>query len=896
MKKNYWKLGLMSAIISLAACTKEDVENNTTLPETTKTICHTVAVSEETWGDESRSEYISGSGIKLTGEETMTVYYSVPTDDDATTYAFAGNVKATPSGNGIYTFSHEAVDGATVYDYYFMMPHHSNNNKNSSGTASYHRLGPVQEPSATSFDPNLDYIIGKPVLGVAQSDGQTLVTQFKRMVAPLCVTFTDPDNLFTGEKIHEVTLAFNAEATKEQCINGIFYVNYSDKYADSKISSWESKSISNSLTATYADGIEQSGQWESWFMVSDTTIPTCDMTITVVTDKQRITRTVTLTSELAIQIDKINRLKISLPKASCTTTQIMTVSTSGSSVPATLSMSDGTTLEWTTENLASANNTTRCLAFKAKESAFTLPAIEGVTYKRIYLTEHLSNGNKDYILGAYDAAGTELAKGSFNHYDETIRNNGGILALDLGEGVSGAVTVKRTDSDTNTNCRISRITIEYTGEVPEEVVDRNDYWALYNAGEDIQVGDMTINKTTFPDGQLVCMDSAESEDKIRTGFLQKGGLYFLDTYHNTDGSDAEDQVLTLTSNLQPLAEKETIIIGRWVNKQSKLESTTYTDSKETVAGTYLLLCKAYGGGVALKNIEWTADPLTANLFARGANIEADIKYFIVEDCTLTAYQHLYRWTNVKNEYVVEKSIFRNNIIKMLGTNNNYNVASISKDANYTIACNRIKSLEISNSVIICPETVAAGKRRMLIDYGSGGSGYAYDMSSMAITVKNNTIYNLHASSNVMVRAYRCASAQIEGNLCYVDGTDATSVTANCYMFGLYAHKDGTTDVNLATYQSDEEASYKVINNFSSSYNMTATDKNGNIIEGWTFMYKDNNPVSYYDEGNQKSVKSTTANHVFSTANLTTGYLPVNTTVVTNGAGATYTTKLWNQWE
>ena len=34
---------------------------------------------------------------------------------------------------------------------------------------------------------------------------------------------------------------------------------------------------------------------------------------------------------------------------------------------------------------------------------------------------------------------------------------------------------------------------------------------------------------------------------------------------------------------------------------------------------------------------------------------------------------------------------------------------------------------------------------------------------------------------------------------------------------------------------------------------------------------------------------------FTSVNTATGYFPVNETVVTNGAGASYTTKLWRSW-
>ena len=419
-----------------------------------------------------------------------------------------------------------------------------------------------------------------------------------------------------------------------------------------------------------------------------------------------------------------------------------------------------------------------------------------------------------------------------------------------------------------------------------------DYWAMYEAGEDIQVGDMIVNKTTHPEAKLVYMDSEESEDKIRTSILQKGGLIFLDTYTNEDGSEAEDQVLTLTNNYQPAA--ETIIIGRWINKQSKIECATYISSGEET-GTYFAIDKVVGGGVAFKNLEWVGNALTKQLLVRGGNIANDIDYFIVEDCTMTAYQHLYRYSNTGKKFVIKKSIFRNNIIKMLGTADNYNVASITKDNTNLVDYDKIDLIEFTNNVIICPESVDANKRRMLIDYGSGGAGYLFDMTKMAIVVKNNTFYNLHASSNVLVRAFLCGSALIEGNLAYVDGTDATKVKANCYLFGLYAHNDGTTTANPEL-KDTEEALYRVVNNFAASYNMTATNSNGSVQNGWTFLYKDGQPVYYYDTNNKSSFKSATANHVFTTVNFETGYLPVNTTVVNNGAGASYETKLWRIWE
>ncbi|MBQ8307243.1 MAG: hypothetical protein IJX56_00390, partial [Alistipes sp.] len=286
MKKNYLVLGLMTMILGLTACTKEAIDNAVAAPEQEQMITHTFSISDEAWDDEVRSSYTPGTGIQLTGTEAVTFYYSVASDayDASTPYTFKSYAEGTNSGDFQISVSHSAVDGAEAYDYYFMMPYLPTSKMNGSGATSYHRIGHVQYPSASSFDPNFDYLVGKPVLNVsatADSDnkisGTNKIAGFKRITTPLHLTITDGAGALAEEKIQQVTLSFDAATSKKgnKCLTGLFYYRHSSNYSDCDFTGWEAGSLSNAVTADYPAGLTKNseGKWDVWFMVNPTTIP-----------------------------------------------------------------------------------------------------------------------------------------------------------------------------------------------------------------------------------------------------------------------------------------------------------------------------------------------------------------------------------------------------------------------------------------------------------------------------------------------------------------------------------------------------------------------------------------------------------------------------------------------
>lgn len=884
----------MIGTLSLTNCTKDETDNGFgSVDATENLITRTVTVSDEAW-DEVRSSYEPGVGIHLDGTEHMSVYYSVSgstttAGSKTLSYKLTGTnaIEGTPAGDGSYTFSHPEVSGAEAYDYFFMMPYLPTSKANSGGTASYHRIGPVQMPKAATFDPSFDYIVGKPVRNVAAADQSAIVTQFKRLMAPLRLKFTDNAGVLADQKIRQVTISFDAAASKGKCLSGLFYHQYSDVADECNISGWENGSFSNAATADYPAGLEQNGSWETWLMVNPTEIEACNMTIDVVADKMRITRTVPTNKVFNLTKEAINTLSFDISGDGYATENAYTVDfTQSTKVPSVIEASDGHSYEWTFANCsittqANLGNALR-LQNTTKSGSITLPALpEGASYKAIYLTENTNNTSKAANI-VCKQGDQEAATGTFYYYGE-VSQQGGVLKLEIPtEYANGPLTIEHDCTDA---VWINRMTVTYEGDL--HMVDENDYYSLYLNGEDIQIGNITINKESHPDAKIVYMDSGSSEDNIRTSILQKGGVIFLDTYHNANMSEAKDQVLTLTGNLQPIA--NTIIIGRYKNKQSKLECTEYTDSSNKLAGTYVQVDRASGGMFAIKNLDIKGHTLTSHLFAKGSNHTQDITDFIVEDCTVSAYQNVFSFSNTTKEYVVQNVYFNNSIFNLLGVNGNYSVIRLAQlydakgNKTSNLAFDRIKSVTMNNCVIYCSDEAFTSGRRTAIEYGYGASNtdrWANPTTNLEITFTNNTLYNAYGSGACVIRAYQAKKATVTNNAYYLDVTKP-AVVSNPYMLGIYAGLEGNEG-------------YALIDNAAYTYG-TKQDSNNKTITGLTWRY--GTAVTYTQQGLIANFNTETENGMFqSTMNIETGYFPINTSVVTNGAGASYETKLWNKWE
>ena len=717
-----------AALLLAVGCQKSELIEKV---QEQKMITHTFSVDEE----DTKSLFDpNSSSIKLDKTESIAVGWG-PVGTDGV--IINGIVEATRNSDGIFSFSHDDAS-ASAYNYFFVMPYRdkSNISINDDRNAMRVKIDGVQHPTATSFDPLQDYILGQPVLNATEK--QTSLSsknlRLKRLFSPLRVTLRDGANEFDGEPLMSVSIGFTTDADKKNNLATLVYLKStetdenkntvvadfanagSNGYADVK-----SGHVSPTVTAEYANGLainkdkENNGTYTVWYV----TMPVEKAAGTVLTvvaqsKNKKVTREITLTSAMKLQAGVINDLKINI----------------------------------------------------------------------------------------------------------------------TGEGYV------------------------------KEDTDPNDYWSLYNAGQDIIVGGQVINKANHPDGVLL-----EGETATKAN-LQKGGLIFL-------GSDVNLKDHLKFGGTDYKNPKETILIGRKKDVQPKI----------SLEGSRSLYFE--NGNTIIKNIDITSGT-ASQLFVTTKTIEADIDYAIIEDCNITASKHVYVF-NVATPVNVVKSIsFDNCVINLTGNDNSYTVCRMGASNDETITASgyaKFESVSINNCIIYANTVHTNVKlRRMLVDYGSnsnsvnastGVRNYLFPTENLNITVTNNTIVNLNANSNIFVRAYEANSANINKNVIYTDLTPAVGKYSVTYLFGLYKKlEEGTHD-------------YKILDNY--SY-VKRSKEDLNTGDAFKWKYTSAGPHTTYNVGGNTDVYN--AEELPITIGTTSGYFPINTAVVTNGAGASYDTKPW----
>ncbi len=688
--------------------------------------------------------------VKLTGAEELAVAYS---NADESKYVdgkpvVAGIIKGTSDGNSNYTFSHNAISGATGYNYYFILPYRDTKNisTNSTKTGPYVKLDSIQHPTATSFDPLQDYIMGKPIYN-AEAQATEITAEnlkLKRLFALVRVTLSDEKKVLGGEPLQKVSIGF--PAAKDNKVSGLnhkknnlinlCYLNFDETFSNAGVSGygdWGSVHASASVTAEYAEGLAAGtdGKYTVWYV----TMPVekakdTELTVVAQSKNKKVTRKIALPSDMQLQAGIINDLKINI----------------------------------------------------------------------------------------------------------------------TGDGYA-----------------------------VEDTADPNDYWSIYNAGQDIAAGGLTINKSKYSNATLL------SGDQVTKTNLEKGGLIFV------DGN------WTSTAHLKLV--KGTIIIGRYKDKQPSISMTSnhaiYLDN----------------GNIILKNLNIGGTSTAGRLLVMSSSSASTSDYAVVEDCSITAPKNVCGYSSGTPTSVIKNLSFINCIIKLAGTDANYVVININKlekpETDSSIYKN-IEKFEISNCVIYAEQpysnTNNALSRRMLMDLGSGASGGQLDfpLENAKIVVSNNTLYNINTNGNVLARAYYCKSAEVDGNVVYIDyssfastATDKYPFTAS-YMFGIYS---GIDNPNNGTYSIDNNYSYGYHTAEQSTYITSTSTLSGNTVKWKYRKSKKVNGTTVYDSPdyttkNSKQENGTNQNYPFTTVDINKGYFPVNSSNIKNATGASYDTKYW----
>lgn len=935
-------LGLMLGILSLTGCQKDNTDSSVNI-ESEKALSFTL-LSEDT-----RTIYEEGSGVHMTGDEIVAVLY---TYIDGTCISAKGQIaqaektSANEDGTFNYTFTPNPDAGKSVADYMFVLPYNSDVNFDGASTAddflSMQSLFTVQEPTATSFDGNSDVLIGRRTAASELETGNANIL-FKRMFAPLKIVLKGLD---ANEKVQAVTISTTGTPDRNKNTNilsGASYVVQSPNYDDAILEKWHSSRFSGGLTANYRAGLaaNSEGNFDVWFVANPVTLD--GIKVSVVTDSRIIERTIN--KAVPIEPHKLNKMAINMAGDGATSVDAITFNLLGTDnlttgIPTgagtdnvteefTLSGSDGKAYTWARTG-QSLFYKSRGLRFPANCTSYIqLPVFEGQIIQSIRLLQQAATNGTAHNMVLQKLVGEEwqdvetvsvarnmieqqtyghiiftptdpqagvvyrISNSSMDTYVsaitvEVIGASDPIASVEFSSAETNALTFKVECNDyatkyyylcqpaadtapsveevvnNGTESTATELTIENLSEATEYVLyvvpvgendvqgavvsaegktksSVSDFYSRWESGEDIVIGDLTVNNTNYPNAVKVNISELKNKD------FTDGGLIFIEG----EGS------YTMTAS--PALVDDCTVIGNDPKYQPSIIMHYVNDSGNIKANYFALRAKK---NFVFKNLKLNGDSnnyLFANTDATNASGEGNL---YIEDCTISTNGNV---ISDSNTTLTLASVYINNCVIDFST-------SSTGKAIYGFAtklpnkgASTLLKVTVTNNVVYSSTTLTNYLVMIGGDKTTTADFTAYATVNAEVVVNQNTTYGLF-HTNGLVSVYSAKSVTALNNLHYFDNNTSLKTS---YDVGYYKSGDTTVECkvrNNAAYTNNEGTQYwKPVKN--SSYANTSAGDN---------LYK-------------------LTDEPFSSVDLTTGYLPVDASVVTNGAGATYETKLWYNW-
>jgi len=822
------KLSIISlALISAAflSCTKEIGLNSTPAEQEGTQVTLLVNNAAVVCDEDSKTAYTPGKGIKLEGTEKMAMYY-VPAG--ATALAATISVANPTTTAGTYSFT--VPSGAEKASWYAVMPYsRSLVSKNSAGSSMTLRVGPVQYPKANSFDPQADFLLAEAFdLDVTAGAQTAEIKNFKRLFAPLRIRVT---GLPEGEKIYAFTIESSQTADKYGALNGFYYVSFSKDFASAKVSAIDVNSEGNAMSAVYDGGLSAvSGSWPVWLVVGPTTLKAAStLTFTVSTGTKTYTKTVTLSSDLVLKVysNAINDMSVDMSKGA--------TSKESSTAIFLNSKNNG----WTIANSkyyieADSVLPSGALCFVNAAGSFTFPEIPGKEIVGARVFTHPSNRYNSTAVVTLTVDGKDTY--NFNLSKTAAAGNGtpvkgGAVDISLPAGKTSLAGLQVTVGS-NQQHIISAVTLY----LEDGSVDYNDYYAQYLAGQDITVGDITVNLTNYPAANTKLVKAYEftNANYLVTQGSTYGDVVFLD-YDETDGKEDTYQI---TYNIKP---ENKIIIGRYKNHQPKFTFSGTSTIYPTKANFALKNVRFESANYSIST-SYSTEPLTLN----------------IEDCTLITtsdFSFVQANGTIANNFEsinVVNSIVRCNKSVLAQT------SAISVGSSYSV----FTKLALKNTVFTAPATTAGYGTFYLRTSGTAG----YYTPNLDINIDHCTFHNFNSTGLGILPIMSAKSLIFDNNVIGV------------------ALGKGCMFVQVGNAALDPKISGSVSGN--NAYSSTA---NAWAVE-YSSKYLTNSGLTV--SGNTCKASDDPFDTTIDVANL---YIPINTTKVTNGAGASYSTKLWNTW-
>ena len=467
---NALKLILSVSLTVMSACSKEKAGAGASSSDVVKTM---TVVAQEWMDDAVRSSYEAGTGITLSGEETIGVYYNAYNSSAPSQYGQGlakAIVEAVPSGNGKYGFTHAAIAGASAYNYYFLMPYKafSTVGTHQSVYKPFTCLFPVQYPSADSFDPAFDYLIGRPVHDASVAS-EVAVEGFKRITAPLLLNIEDPDNVLDNEKIHSVTVEFGGNYK----IAGKFYTDHPDSPEGSAIVSYSPSTCGNSLTAVYPSGLSASGgKYGVWYMALPVSMAAgTEVRLTVTGETRTIVNSASQPVAVRLVADRFNQLTFRLSKSKDSYSENPSVhqdfSEASSAIGTTFTGSDGKSRTW--DNNCSGYGTSKRLVpsgLKMDHGEHIVFAAQDLPLKSIRVFAHEGTYSSSTVTAVLTATCGDVSVSASYGVNDT---KAGYVDLIFAEAQTGDVTLSCAYPDSRHSAVMSSVLLMYEEEKLEDM-------------------------------------------------------------------------------------------------------------------------------------------------------------------------------------------------------------------------------------------------------------------------------------------------------------------------------------------------------------------------------------------------------------------------------------------
>ena len=381
-------------------------------------------------------------------------------------------------------------------------------------------------------------------------------------------------------------------------------------------------------------------------------------------------------------------------------------------------------------------------------------------------------------------------------------------------------------------------------------LESDDNYILYKMGRDIMIGDLRVNVADYPDAELV------KPEEITLSLLKAGGLIFIDDEAGTGVVDlSTDNSFESCPNNNNL-----VLIGRYkvAGKQTTLKLKQWRTAADVAFANVKIVSVASGDYLFAKT---STDTKTTSLRFQDCNIDCTAHSQCVRDKQAAGSSH----------YSVIS--FDNCVVKM--SDSKANAALILQRYKYDPEQVESQTFSVTNSAVYVQSLANYDSQLIKFYWDNSDTASQCNAPNTTLNISNNTILNIHGNTGIIRRKAQLGTSVIASNLVVADNSKKSSITT--------ANNQNIFFVKNTTTQSSG-------NNYLTVINYTGAE---NTIKCFV-PFNPGKTESFNPTDSDVVVTAETEDkpNPFTSLNYTTGYFPVNTSVVTNGAGASYDTKYY----